>query len=87
MGLHGVSVGVGHDEPGGLAFGRADRAEDVRPLGALIERRTRPRPAPRPASGQLVLLADPGFILPPEFDLGSGRQAGADLRQALGEVF
>ena len=41
----------------------------------------------RPASCDLVLLADPGFVLEPDFYLGAGRERRADIRQAGREVF
>ena len=65
MCLHGVSVAPGHDQTGTLAFGGADRAEDVGPFGALVVRGPRPGSASRPSAGGLVLLAYAGFVLPP----------------------
>lgn len=85
--LHGLGVGEGHHEPGGLALGRADRAEDVGPLRALIARRPRPGPAPRPAAGDRILLAYSGLVLPPQLKLGPGWEPRPDLRQPIGEVF
>ena len=72
---HGAGVAPGHDEPGGLAFLWADRSEDVGPFGALIVRRRRACAAPRPAAGDLVLLADARFVLPPDLYLDTGREA------------
>ena len=46
-----------------------------------------PGSAPRPAPSDLVLLADTGFVLPPDFYLGAGGQAPAGLRHQLGEFF
>jgi len=83
--LHGLRVAERHDEAGALALGRADRAEDVGPGGALVVRRARPGPAPGPSAGELVLLADPGLVLEPEFYALAGMR-GAELRQALRET-
>jgi len=87
MRLHGVSVTPGHDQTGALAFGGADRTEDVGPLGALIVRHPRPCPAPGPSAGDLVLLAYAGFVLPPQLYLDALREPCSDLRQFGGKVF
>ena len=76
-----------HDQPGALAFGGTDGAKDVGPFGALVVGCSGPGSAPGPAAGDLVLLAHPGFILPPQLYLGAGREARPDLRQLGGEVF
>ena len=86
MRLHGFCVAERHDEPGALALGRADRAEKVSPGRALVVRRAGPGPAAGPSAGQLVLLADPGLVLPPELYTFAG-MGGPDLRQALWETF
>ena len=86
MRLHGLGVAERHDEPGALALGRADRAEKVGPGRALVVRRPGPGPALRPSAGQLVLLTDARFILPPEL-YAFARMGGPDLRQALWETF
>ena len=85
--LHGVGVAVGHDQAGALALGRADCAEYVGPPGALVVCSARPGPASGPSAGDLVLLADTGFILPPQFYLNAGRERGADLVQLARETF
>jgi len=84
--LHSGGVAEGHDEPGALALGRADRPEEIGPGGALIMRRPRSGPAPRPSPGQLVLLPDPCFILIPELNT-LARMGVPDLDQALRETF
>jgi hypothetical protein len=86
MRLHGFGVAERHDEPGALALGRTNRPEEIGPGGALVMRRAGPGPAPGPSAGQLVLLADTGFILPPEL-YAFARMGGPDLRQALRETF
>ena len=87
MFCHGDAVAVGHDKPGALALFGADRAEDIGPFGALIFRRRRSAAAFRPSPRDLVFLAYPDFILPPDFELGSGWKATFDLCQIGGEVF
>jgi hypothetical protein len=85
--LHGMGVAVRHDQAGALALGRADRAEDVGPFGALVVCGPRPGSASGPSAGDLVLLADTGFILPPQFYLDPGRERGADFFQFGREAF
>ena len=63
----------GRTQAGADAARRADGTEDVGRLGALIAGRAGPGSPPRPAPRDLVLLADPGFILPPKLYLGAGR--------------
>jgi len=66
---------------------RADRPEDVGPLGALVVRRRRTGAAQRPATGDLVLLADARFVLPPDLYLDTGREARLDPSQLGRETF
>lgn len=87
MPLHGLGVTAGQDESGTDTALGANGAEDIGRLGALVVRRDRTGSPFGPAPGDLVLLADPGFILPPQFYLGSGRQGGSDRCQLAGEVF
>lgn len=44
-----------------------DGAEDIGRLGALVAGRCGTRSPFRPASGDLVLLADASFVLEPDF--------------------
>jgi hypothetical protein len=82
-----VGVAVGHDQAGALAFGRADCAEDVGPFRTLVVCSPRAGAASGPSAGDLVFLADTGFVLPPEFYLDAGRERGADLFQFGREAF
>lgn len=84
---HRIAVAAGHDQAGALAFGRADCTKDIGGLGALIAGRRRSCSAPRPSSGDLVLLAHPRFILEPQFYFGAGRERGPDFFEACGKVF
>ena len=52
---------------GALALLRADGAEDAGRRGALVLRRHGPCAAPRPAAGDLVLLACAGLVGEPDF--------------------
>ena len=65
MHAHRFTVAAGHDDAGSLAFCRTDRAEDPCRGAPLIARSRRARAALGPAPGELGLLADPGFVLPP----------------------
>ena len=73
MPLNGLGVAAGQDEAGTDTARRADGTEDIGRLGALIAGRAGPGSSLRPTPCDLVLLADPGFILPPEFYVGAGR--------------
>ena len=84
---HGGGGASGQHEGGALGLGRADGAEDIRRAGALVARRYGPRATPGPAASDLVLLADPGFVLEPDFYWLPGGFARRDLRQSLGELF
>ena len=86
MHAHRLAVTAGHDDAGSLAFSRADRAKDPGRGAALIARSGGTRATPCPAPGELGLLADPGFILPPQLYRGSFGQALADLRQTGAEL-
>src|ERR1700674_5201725 len=87
MQRHRGGIAARQDKAGGASLGRADGAEDVGRAGALIVRRRGPRSAPRPASGDLVLLADPGLVLKPDFYRLARRLARGDRVEALGEIF
>jgi len=87
MQVHRLDVAEGQDQACALAFGRADGAEDVGGLGTLIVRRRGSRAAQRPASRDLVLLADPGLVGEPDLYALARGPAGCDLRQAGGERF
>ncbi len=87
MRRHRRSVTPWHDQPGALAFGGTDGAEDVGPFGALVAGCPGAGSLARPASRDLVLLPDPGLVLPPQLYLRPGREARPDLRQLGGKVF
>ena len=87
MGVHGVRVGPGHDKACRLAFLRADRSEDIGRGRALVLGRRRARAASGPSPGDLVLLSDTRLVLPPDFELDTVIEPGADLPQAFGELF
>jgi hypothetical protein len=87
MQRHGGGVAARQHQAGGSAAQRADRAEDVGRAGALIVRRRGPGATSRPAPGDLVLLADAGFILEPDFYRLAGCLLLGDLCQAGSEIF
>jgi hypothetical protein len=73
MPLHATGIAPGQDQGGaGTAF-RAHGPKDVGRTCALILGRYRTCSSPGPAPRDLVLLADPGFILPPQLYPGSRR--------------
>ena len=74
MQAHRLGITVRQHECRSLALLGADGAEDVGRCGALIMRCTGAAAAPGPAAGDLVLLADTGFVSEPDFYVG-GRNA------------
>ena len=82
---HGEAVAEGHNEAGALF--RTDRVEDIGPFLALIFWRGRSVAAFRPWPLDLVFLTYPGFVLEPDFELGSSWKASFDLCQIGGDFF
>ena len=73
MELHRLGVGVGQGERRADAAGRADGAEQIGVVVALVGRLTGPGSASGPLSDLAVLLADAGLVLKPDLD---GRRVG-----------
>jgi hypothetical protein len=87
MALHGLGVAARQDESCAVAALGTDGGEDVGGFGALIVGCAWPAAPLRPAPGDLVLLADARFVLPPQFYRGVRRECRADRRQLGGELF
>ena len=88
MQVHRLGIAGGQDQSCTLALFRADGTEDVGRGGSLITRRTGTRAALRPAAGDLVLLADPSFVLEPNlYCLDIDRLPARDCIQAGGKTF
>ena len=85
--LHGCGVAPRQDEARALALRGTDGTEDIGRFGTLVVRRPGARAASCPAPCELVLLADPRLILPPQLYCGAGRQARPERRQFRGEIF
>ncbi len=86
--VHRRGVAFGQDEPGRLALLGTDCAEDIGRSGALVARRRRPAAAQRPAAGDLVLLADPGFVAEPDlYVAGIAATLARDRRQCRWPAF
>ena len=85
MQLHRLSVAKWENETGRLAERGTNGAEDIGRGGALILQGKRSRAAFCPASRDLVLLTDAGFVLEPEFEwFAVGRR---DRRQQVRDFF
>jgi hypothetical protein len=87
MQRHRFSVAERQDEAGCNAACWTDRTEDVGRARPLVVRRRGPGAAPRPSSGDLVLLPDPGLVLEPNLYRLARRILLRDRVQARGEVF
>jgi len=75
MQFHGLGVAKWQNETGRFAERGADRPEDIGGGGSLILQGEGARSALGPASRDLVLLADAGFVLEPQFErLAGGRR-------------
>lgn len=85
--VHCVGIDMRQDQRRANAPGRTDGAENVGPFVSLIARLARTAARFRPDVGQAALLADPRFVLPPEFDrlaASAGRKGGV---HQVGKVF
>jgi hypothetical protein len=85
--LHGLGVGMRKGKGSALAARRADGAEQIGVLVALVGRLARPRAAFCPLPDQAVLLADAGLVLPPDLDGLAFRQVGQMRLQRAREIF
>ena len=88
MQRHRLGVTPGQDQARAFAIFGADSAKDGGGRGALIFRRRWSGAAPRPAPGDLVLLANPGLVGKPYFyGVGCDAFLPCDLVQTGGETF
>jgi hypothetical protein len=87
MQRHGLGVRRRHDQACCDATLRTGRAEQVGPIVASVVRRPGPRSTLGPDASQCALLADPGFILEPDFDRLAFGAVGELRRDCRGEVF
>jgi hypothetical protein len=86
--VHRLDVAPRQNEPGCLAILGTDGAEDIGRRRALIVRRGRAGALFGPATGDLVLLADPGLVAEPDlYIVGIDALLARDLVQARREVF
>ena len=86
--VHCLGIAGRWDQGRALALLRADRTEDVGGGGALVTGRAWACAALRPPAGDLVLLANTGLVLEPDFYLVAvDRLLARDCVQARGEVF
>src|SRR5689334_23373326 len=85
--VHCMRIAPWHDERGGLAKFRADRTEDIGGACPLIMGGRGPCPSFGPPPGDLVLLADAGLVLEPDFYSLAFGGAGGDRSHCGGKVF
>jgi hypothetical protein len=84
---HCFAVDPGRDNGGAHGPRRADCAEDVSRVMAVVANRRRAAAAQRPLIRQRALLADAGFVLEPDLDRLASRLGRQDLGYEGGEVF
>jgi len=87
MKVHGGGVTPWQDQGCADAARGADGAEDIDRTGALVMGGRGAGSPFRPAPGDLVLLADPGFVLKPNLYGCACRERGADFRHSVWKVF
>ncbi len=86
--VHRLGVAGRQDQRRALALLWADRSEDVGGSGSLVTGCARAGATLGPTTGDLVLLADPGLVLEPDFYLVAvDRLLARDGIQARGEAF
>lgn len=85
--VHGRGIDVGKDQPRRGPARRADRAEEIGPLVAGVARGTGSRAAFGPDAGEGALLANPRFILEPDFERSALRGLRDRNRYRRAEVF
>lgn len=86
--VHRHGGAEGQDQGRALAVLRADGTEDVGRGVALVLRCRGPGPAPCPAAGDAVLLADPGLVGEPDlYRVEAEALLARDACQRGGEVF
>ena len=86
MERHGLGIAEGQYQPRALAVLRADRAEDIGRFRPLVFGCRGPRPSSGPAPRDLVLLADPRFVLEPYLYWRAIRESFSDLCQLGGKA-
>jgi hypothetical protein len=86
---HGFAVDRRHDDRGANCASRAQRAEQVCGVAAIVPYRPWTRADRRPNIFQCSLLPDPGFILEPDLDRppGGGGAAEQGVLYQAGKFF
>ena len=87
MFVHGRDIDLWHYDRRANAASRAGRPKQTGPGKPVIPDRARTRTARGPNSRQRALLADPCFVLPPEFDGLALGVVGYRVPRQFGEVF
>src|ERR1700680_518910 len=87
MRLHGLGVGLRHDEGNAGVAARTDGAEYIGVLIAWILGLAWPRSFSGPLIDEAIFLADPHFVLEPDFDRRPRGERTQDLRDLSWKVF
>jgi len=86
MECHGFGIAERQHQPRALAVLRADCAEDIGRFGPLVFGCRWPRPASGPTPRDLVLLANPRFVLEPNLYRRALRESCSDLCKLGGKA-
>jgi hypothetical protein len=84
---HGLAADKGHDDGRTDRARRADRAEQIGAVVAIVAQRRRARATLRPNVAQRTLLTNAGLVLEPDLDRLAGGRGRQDSGDALSEVF
>lgn len=87
MQVHHGGIGFGHDDGRTCRPAGTSGAEEIGPVVALVAWGTRPGSTFSPNACQGALLADPCFILEPDFEGLAAGFCRERLGEGLGEVF
>jgi hypothetical protein len=87
MCLHGLGVGLRHDEGDACIAARTDGAEHISVFVALILGLAWPRSLLGPLIDEAVLLSDPHLVLEPDLNRRFRREFGHDRRDLRRKVF
>ena len=85
--LHCGGIGIGHHEREGIVRARLDGGEDIGKGKTLVAKPRRPLAPLPPDMADAAFLADPRFVLEPDFDRLAASLLGGNFVDEGGEAF